>query len=86
MGFFFLPVDSPVVYKQAKKKPTTQYKALSNAHNKKTAGRRKIWFSSHFFLATIILDIVSVLPIQLQEKTRFASAPSGSDKSSDTMT
>lgn len=23
MGFFFLPVDSPVVYKQAKKNPNT---------------------------------------------------------------
>lgn len=68
MGFFFLPVDSPIVYKQAKKKP--QYKALSNAHNRQTAREGKIYFSSNLFLATVILGAASVVPMQLQEKTQ----------------
>lgn len=65
MGFFFLPVDSPVVHKQAKKNHNT----MSKAHNKQTAGRNKVYFSSNLFLATVILDTASVVPTQLQKKT-----------------
>lgn len=53
-----------------KKKKNTQYKTLLNAHNKKTAGRKKLYFSSDFFLATVTLGAASVVPTQLQEKTR----------------
>lgn len=58
------------LYTSRLKKTPAQSKALSNAHNKQTAGRKKIYFSSNFFLATVILGAASVVPIQLQEKSQ----------------
>lgn len=58
------------LYRSRLKKKTKQYKTLLNAHNKQTAGRKKLYFSSNFFLATVTLGAASVVPTQPQEKTR----------------
>lgn len=51
MGFFFLPVDSPVVYKQAKRDSTKD--CQMHISSKQQEGEDL--FSTNFFLATEVL-------------------------------
>lgn len=51
MGFFFLPVDSPVVYKQAKRDNTKD--CQMHISSKQQEGEDL--FSTNFFLATEVL-------------------------------
>lgn len=64
MGFFFLPVDSPVVYKQAKRDKTKH--CQMHITSKQQGG--KDLFSSNIFLATVMLNVTSIVPIQLQKR------------------
>ena len=66
MGFFFLPVDSPVVYKQAKRDNTKD--CQMHISSKQQGGGHL--FSSNFFLATEALGAVSVVPIHSKEKAQ----------------